>query len=119
MRTPTNGENSVTKLQKGKSNLKHIGIEDSKIFRTVFGCRWTSRIFSLLGTGKQRPSKILKMFRGLSSKTLSDRLKKLIDLGLVERDVSAKMPIEVYYKLTSKGRHVFKLVQKILNLEIK
>ena len=90
----------------------------SKIFETVFACKWTWRILVLLGQGFTRPSEILKNCPALSSKILFAPLKKLQDPGLCYRVVEPKkLPMEVRYRLNNSGKKLYRLVMRVLDLE--
>jgi len=49
----------------------------------------------------------------MSTKTLSDRLKFLVDQKLVDRIVETSSPIAVDYKLTKKGRALEGVIQEL------
>ncbi len=67
------------------------------------GKRWTGLILRVLIEGKCRFSEILETVDGLSSRLLTERLKEMEELGMVERTVKNEYPIKVEYKLTDKG----------------
>lgn len=80
------------------------------MFRAMMGMfvrKWTVEImYCLYQNETMRFSEIRKMLRGVSSRTLSDRLKELEDLGLVKRTVFGEKPIRVEYKLTPSGKSI-------------
>lgn len=79
-------------------------------FRTMmstFVRKWTVEImYYLYQNDPMRFSEIRRCLGGVSSRTLSDRLKELDDLGLVERMVFAEKPVRIEYKLTPTGRRI-------------
>lgn len=72
---------------------------------TVLGKKWTLFVTAVLGNREQtRFNELLADLRFISSRTLTDRLKELVDLRLVERKKSRGTPHRVAYSLTSHGR---------------
>ena len=51
-----------------------------------------------------------KLLRGISSRTLSDKLTRCTETGLVERVVEEGPPIKVTYRLTDHGRDAGRLL---------
>lgn len=62
-------------------------------------------------------NELLRAVSGISKKILSDRLKKLVLLNLVQRRVSGDTPIKVVYSLTKHGKKLAELIVEILKLE--
>jgi DNA-binding HxlR family transcriptional regulator len=69
----------------------------------VLSPRWTSSLLIQLFCGKKRTTELLRSLPGLSAKTLSERLKRLQELGLVSRTVYPEVPPRVEYELTEQG----------------
>jgi DNA-binding HxlR family transcriptional regulator len=65
--------------------------------------RWTLGILHELSTGPRRTLDLHRCFRGLSTKTLADRLKRLLGQGLIIRTSYPESPPRVEYSLTEKG----------------
>ena len=78
--------------------------------RSVMGTlvrKWTVEImYCLYRNERMRFSELRRVLRGVSSRTLSDRLRELEDIGLVRREVFPEKPIRVEYMLTPGGRRV-------------
>ena len=98
-------------------NLRQVNLEvrvmepiETRIakFRYVmktFVRKWTVEIMYCLYTNDtMRFSELMQMLGGISSRTLSDRLKQLGDLGLVDRDVVPDKPVKINYSLTPAGK---------------
>lgn len=82
---------------------------------SVFGSRWTIEILSALYiSGPRRFNQMKKLLEGISSRTLSDKLRYLADEGLVSRQVSAGPPIRVTYLLTEHGRTCGRLLSPLV-----
>lgn len=60
-------------------------------------------LYTLASLGRARFSQLQDLL-GLSSRTLSDKLKSLRDEGLVEREVFDEQPVRIEYLLSKHGR---------------
>lgn len=71
----------------------------------MFSSRWTIEILAALYiAGDRRFNELRTLLRGISSRTLSDKLTTCQEHGLVERVVEEGPPIRVTYRLTTHGR---------------
>ena len=71
----------------------------------MFSSRWTIEILAALYiAGDRRFNELRTLLRGISSRTLSDKLTTCQKHGLVERVVDEGPPIRVTYRLTTHGR---------------
>jgi len=72
---------------------------------SIFSSRWTVEILATLYiAGDRRFNELRKLLRGISSRTLSDKLTKCVEMGLVDRIVETTSPVKVIYQLTEHGR---------------
>ena len=70
----------------------------------VFASRWTIEILSALYiTGPKRFNELKVLLKGISSRTLSDKLTLLTSEELVNRNVSEGPPVRVHYVLSEHG----------------
>ncbi len=69
----------------------------------LIGNKWTPLIIRDLVKGEKRFSELERSLRGISPKTLSERLKKLEEARVVIRTCFAEVPPRVEYTLTEKG----------------
>ena len=69
----------------------------------LIGNKWTPLIIRDLVKGEKRFSELERSLRGISPKTLSERLKKLEEARVVNRTCFAEVPPRVEYTLTEKG----------------
>lgn len=85
------------------------------IARTVslIGDRWSPLIVRDLAPGCRRFSELQRSLEGISPKTLSDRLRRLEDAGVVRRTCFAEMPPRVEYDLTPKGHALLAVVESM------
>jgi|TARA_X000001036_G_scaffold252469_1_gene234961 DNA-binding HxlR family transcriptional regulator len=70
----------------------------------VFGSRWTIEILSTLYiAGPRRFNQLKNLLSGISSRTLSDKLRFLVEENLVIRQVDDGPPVRVDYILSEHG----------------
>lgn len=81
----------------------------------VIGKKWALLVIAVIGNSKtQRFSQIMKRLEGISSKTLTDNLKRLETFGLVKREMFAEIPPRVEYSLTSDGAKLRKAIKPLM-----
>ena len=82
---------------------------------SIFSSRWTIEILATLYiAGERRFNEMRKLLREISSRTLSDKLTKCTETGLVERIVEDGPPIRVTYRLTDHGRQAGRLLSPLV-----
>jgi len=59
-------------------------------------------------------NEMMRHMEGISSRSLSDRLKQLEDLNLITRTVQDGRPPKVLYELSEKGKGIIELIQFII-----
>lgn len=75
-----------------------------EVFISTISRKWALLIINAIGIyGRLRFSRLMEELRGVSPKTLSDRLKELQKEGLIERESFAEIPPRVEYSLTKEG----------------
>ncbi len=107
----TNADNQLVKNEKRlKKIFKYIDPKEQPNFcpvRDIFSVvsdKWSVLIIGFLGQHDAiRFNELKKMVYGISSKILSERLKRLERDGYIERKVYVEVPIRVEYKLTELG----------------
>ena len=79
--------------------------QDCPIARTldIVGDRWTLLILRDLFVGRKRFNEFLDSSPGIPPKVLSERLKKLLEHGFIERRVYSEHPLRAEYNLTETG----------------
>ena len=86
-------------------------VDAAVISFSMFSSRWTTEILSALYiAGDKRFNELRTLLRGISSRTLSDKLTACRKNGLVERVVDDGPPIGVMYRLTTHGRNCGRLL---------
>ncbi len=72
----------------------------------ILGSKWSVLILQQLLSGDRRTHELLEALPGISSKTLTLRLRQLEKHGLLARQVYPEVPPHVEYSLTEKGLEV-------------
>lgn len=75
---------------------------------------WSLEILFVIGTRGSVRFNELHALLGLSTRTLSDKLQSLRELGLVERTVHDEQPVRIEYTLTKHGRQTTALATPLL-----
>jgi DNA-binding HxlR family transcriptional regulator len=79
----------------------------------ILGKRWTGLIIHVLLRGPVRFKDIREMVPQMSDKMLSERLKELEELGILERKVYPEIPVRIEYELTEKGKDLRPVIESI------
>ena len=73
----------------------------------ALGKKWALFVIAVLGNERRtRFNDLLDQLRGISPRTLTDRLRELESLRLVDRRVFPEVPLRVEYGLTEEGRRM-------------
>ncbi|HYK93391.1 MAG TPA: helix-turn-helix domain-containing protein [Thermoplasmata archaeon] len=81
----------------------------------ALGKKWTLPLIGVLGNREtNRFSEIVAALEGVGAKALSDRLRELQSLGLVDRTVYAEVPARVEYRLTNRGTQLRRALVPLL-----
>jgi DNA-binding HxlR family transcriptional regulator len=81
----------------------------------IVGDFWNLLILRELLDGCKRFNQIQEKISDITNSTLSDRLKKLAEQGIVQRKQYQSIPPKVEYTLTEKGMALKKVVNSISN----
>lgn len=73
---------------------------------SLIGDKWSLMILRNLRLQDDpwRFNQLLRSLKGISSKTLSSKLKYLVENGIVDKDIVNITPVTIHYKLTDKGK---------------
>ncbi len=81
----------------------------------VFTSRWTIEILATLYiAGDRRFNELRHLLVGISSRTLSDKLRKCTENGLIDRIETDGPPIRVTYRLTEHGERAGRLLGSLV-----
>lgn len=97
---------------KTKTCLEHknCGVETTI---KIISKKWTMDIIHHLFDEKKRFKELERTMAGISTKTLSERLKELEKEKIVKRVAFAEVPLHVEYSLTEKGRSLRDIFNKM------
>lgn len=91
---------------------EHLGCPVARTAELI-GNKWTPLIVRDLAHGHKRFSELERSLNGISPKTLSERLKRLEEAGVVERTCFAEVPPRVEYALTHKGHALLPVIDSM------
>lgn len=99
------------KISKGVRPDSYQKLED------VVGCKWSVSVLSEIADGVHRPGALERSIEGISTKVLSERLRKLSEYGLIGKQVFAESPPRTEYALTDAGRRLVAIIRQIKQLD--
>ncbi len=79
----------------------------------IISGKWTILIIRDLVSGMKRFSQLERSLRGISPKTLSERLRFLEEEGIVVRRTFSEVPPRVEYSLTEKGCDLISVIDSM------
>ena len=87
----------------------------------IVGCKWSVSVLRAIADGVTRPGALERHVQGISTKVLSERLRKLTAYGLLAKKVHAEVPLRTEYSLTSNGQKLVAIIDqlKLLDGEIR
>ena len=83
----------------------------------VIGCKWSVSVLLAVASGINRPGMWEKHIDGISTKVLSERLRKLTVYGLLDKHSFAEIPPRTEYTLTLLGKKLISIIQQIHELD--
>lgn len=102
------------------ANTKNISAAAASSYRQledVVGCKWSVSVLQAVAAGVSRPGALERHIAGISTKVLSERLRKLTRYGLLEKQVYAEVPPRTEYALTDNGRKLVAIIGQIRQLD--
>jgi DNA-binding HxlR family transcriptional regulator len=87
----------------------------------VVGCKWSVSVLRAVAMGISRPGALERHIEGISTKVLSERLRKLTAYDLLAKHVYAEVPPRTEYSLTRNGHKLVDIIDqlKLLDDEIR
>lgn len=83
----------------------------------VVGCKWSVSVLLAIAAGIARPGALERHIDGISTKVLSERLRKLAGYGLLVKRTYAEVPPRTEYSLTRNGHRLVGIVGQIRALD--
>ena len=83
----------------------------------VVGCKWSVSVLQAVAAGVTRPGALERHIAGISTKVLSERLRKLTHYGLLSRHVYAEVPPRTEYSLSQNGQKLVSIIERINDLD--
>lgn len=83
----------------------------------VVGCKWSVSVLRAVSEGISRPGALERHIDGISTKVLSERLRKLTTYGLLDKQVYAEMPPRTEYALTRNGAKLIAIIDQLRLLD--
>lgn len=106
------GSVQVSDMGMNMGDTKTVGCPVARTAE-IIGNKWTPLIVRDLATGERRFSELERSLRGISPKTLSERLKRLEESAVVDRRCYAEVPPRVEYSLTAKGHALLPVIESM------
>ncbi len=103
-------------MQEIKKTLPALRATYQKL-EDVVGCKWSVSVLQAVAAGVTRPGALERHIEGISTKVLSERLRKLTDYGLLSKHVYAEVPPRTEYSLSQNGRKLVNIVEQIKRLD--
>lgn len=88
-------------VPKAKKIAKKIGAK--RMVEDIIGCKWSLSVLAMISIGINRPGAMEREIDGLTAKVLNERLRKLQDFGIIEKEIFPETPPRVEYRLTGFG----------------
>ncbi len=80
----------------------------------ILGRKWSIIVIYYLLDGEKKFSDLEKLIDGISPKVLASTLDFLREYGIVQRKVYDSKPVTVKYKLTDKGRDLYRAISALI-----
>jgi len=79
----------------------------------ILGAKWTAVLVHDLSEGPRRFTELEHSCRGISPRTLSERLRALEQEGILARHSYPESPPRVEYELTAKGEDLLPIIEEM------
>jgi DNA-binding HxlR family transcriptional regulator len=106
-------------VKRRKSQVKHEEECPLSICMELIGGAWTPNILWHLKSNPRRFSELKDDIGRVSGKVLTQRLRRLVESGLVERNVVPTSPPTVEYSLTEFGHELRPAIEAIVRVGLK
>ncbi len=103
----------MNKIKKSQSSAR----KNYQKLEEVVGCKWSVSVLQAIALGVKRPGALERYISGISTKILSERLRKLTKYNLLSKHVYAEIPPRTEYALTQNGKKLIDIIQQINELD--
>ena len=86
-------------------------IDGKRMVENIIRCKWSLSVLALIRQGINRPGAMERSVEGLTTKVLNERLRKLVNFGILEKTIFPEIPPRVEYSLTDLGRSLAPVLQ--------
>lgn len=103
-----------------KTEGRYLSLPERRNYRRledVVGCKWSAAVVAAIGRGVTRPGQLERFIPGISTKVLNERLRKLLDYGLITREEHPGKIKRVEYHLTPTGRRLVEIIEQLRELD--
>lgn len=91
--------------------------ESYECLEQIIGCKWSVSVLMTIQDGINRPGAIERHIEGISTKVLSERLKKLTNYSVLNKQQFKELPPRTEYTLTEKGGKLVAIIKQIHALD--
>jgi DNA-binding HxlR family transcriptional regulator len=98
---------------------KPLSLRERSAYRSledVVGCKWSAAVVGALRRGVNRPGQLERYIPGISTKILTERLRKLLAYGLATRTDHSAASLHVEYRLTPTGEKLADVIEQLQHL---
>jgi DNA-binding HxlR family transcriptional regulator len=84
----------------------------------IMGCKWSLTVIQLVRQGIRRPGVMERTIDGLTTKVLNERLRKLTNYKILQRQAYPEIPPRVEYYLTPFGEKFVSILDNLIELDL-
>ncbi len=89
----------------------------ASMVESIIGCKWSLHVLAQIRAGVNRPGALVRSAPGLTTKVLSERLKKMLRFGIIARHAYAEALPRVEYTLTPFGERLAEILDAVERLK--
>jgi len=94
----------------------YLNLAERNAYRSledVIGCKWSTAVLGAIQRGVNRPGKLERFIPGISTKVLNERLRKLLNYGLITKEDHSDQVLHVEYQLTPVGTRLANIIEQL------
>ncbi len=98
---------------------KYLSLAERRAYHSledIVGCKWSAGVVASIARGVRRPGELERYIPGISKKILNERLRKLTDYRVIERQEIPDRVKHVEYRLTPTGEKLAHLIEQLQEL---